>query len=307
MVLQCAKKETVTGTPPPPIELRATVRPAQSMTVTAQIDGQVQTVAVVEGAAVQEGTELVLLVNPAVEREAALAKAQSAGVQARLRGSSAASAQPGAIRPRGNEEIASRILALRQQQFEKMKQLRKSNDITARELQQAEVEYLAALRDYNNERNAGAAPAARGNRAAELELLRAEQARATAEERFAGQRESLLHIASPIRGTVTRLHVKSGQNVFPRDPIADVSDIATLHVTGEIAPELLQFVKAGTSVNVRVLSVPPRTFSDEIEYVSPVAGSGPEARSAAVTVVIPNPDGSLQPNTPAVITVRSAQ
>ena len=306
LVVQCADRETATGTAPPPIELRAILRPAQAMTVTAQIDGQVQRVAIREGAAVTEGTELVLLANPAVEREAAHVRAQAAGVQARIRGTGSSPSAP-SVPARDNQEIASRILTLKQQQFEKMKQLRKSNDVTARELQQAEVEYLAALRDYNNERRVATVPAAGGNRAYERELLQAEAARAAADERFAAQRESLLHLVSPISGTVTRLHVKPGQSVYPRDPIADVSDISTLHVVGEIATELLPYVKAGTSVNVRVLSVPPRTFSDEVEYVTPVTGTGPQAGPAAVVVAIPNPDGTLQPNTPAVITVRSPQ
>ena len=109
--------------------------------------------------------------------------------------------------------------------------------------------------------------------------------------------------ADAIAGTVTRIHVVPGQALFARDPIADVADLSTLHVRGNVAPELLRYVKPGQRVEVKVLSVPPRSFADEIEYVVPPQGG--ESRGASVIVVIPNPDGSLQPNTEALITIRS--
>ncbi|HEV8657289.1 MAG TPA: hypothetical protein VGS96_01565, partial [Thermoanaerobaculia bacterium] len=68
---------------------------------------------------------------------------------------------------------------------------------------------------------------------------------------------------------------------------------------------LLRYVKPGMRVEVKVFSVPPRNFVDEIEYVIPVQGAASESRAAAVVVSIPNPDGSLQPNTEALLTLRS--
>jgi multidrug resistance efflux pump len=183
-----------------------------------------------------------------------------------------------------------------------MKQLRTTNDITARELEVAEVEYLAAQRDYDQERRVVAgAPRAPDDK----ELLRIERQKSIAEERFAAQRRSLLHITSPISGTVTRVYVSVGQAVYPRDPIAEVADVATLHVQGNVAPELLRYVKPGVRVEVKVFSIPSRTFVDEIDYVVPVQGAAAESRAAMVVVTIPNPDGSLQPNTEALLTLRS--
>lgn len=75
LLLQCNQRETTAGSEPPPIELKATVQPAQAMTITAQIDGQVRSIAVREGGPVSIGTELVALANPTIEREAAYARA----------------------------------------------------------------------------------------------------------------------------------------------------------------------------------------------------------------------------------------
>ena len=56
-------------------------------------------------------------------------------------------------------------------------------------------------------------------------------------------------------------------------------------------------------VDVKIFSVPPRTFADEIDSV--VQTQAGESRSALVVVTIPNPDRSVQPNTEALITLRS--
>jgi multidrug efflux pump subunit AcrA (membrane-fusion protein) len=298
----CRDDETQSASDePPPIEIKAALQPAQAMTILAQVDGQVRTLSVREGAKVAANEMLVQLANPAVERDAEVARTQLAYLESRRNRGTRPAPAPAPAAPRDNLEITAKILELRRDRLEKMRALRKSNDITARELEHAEIEYLAALRDYNNERR-GSTIAPPPAPIDDRELRRIEEEKSAAEARFAAERRALLRITSPIAGVVTRVHVAPGQAVFPRDAIADVADTATIHVRGEVAPELLRFLRPGMSVDVKVLSVPPRTFADEIEYVLPVQG---ESRSAMIVVTIPNPDGSLQPNTQAMITLRS--
>ncbi|HEX6178111.1 MAG TPA: efflux RND transporter periplasmic adaptor subunit, partial [Thermoanaerobaculia bacterium] len=265
------------------------------MTVSAEVDGRVESVAVTEGATIPANASLVILSNPAIERDAVATSAQLEWIDTRL---ARAAGRPAPVRttPRDGIEIAEKILQLRKQRFDKMKALRRSNDITARELEQAEIEYLAALRDFNNERRVfSGVPASTDD----TELLRIERRKVAADEQLARERLSLLHIESPIGGTVSRLSAVPGQIIHPRDPIAEVSDVGTIHVRGEIAPELLRYVKPGMRVEVRVLGVPARTFADTIERIIPVQESGTRA---VVIVALPNPDRSLQPNTDALIT-----
>lgn len=300
LVLGCRQNET-RAEEPPPIEIKATVHPAQSATISAPIDGSVRTIDVREGSVVAANARIVELTNAVVERDAAVSRAQLAWIDTRLK---RGGRSPVRVAPRSSDNlgITARILEVKQHRLEKMKQLRRSNDITAREFEQAEVEYLAALRDYNDQRRAVAGgPVAGGD---DMELLRIEHDKTVAEEKFAAQRRDMLQVTSPIAGTVTRLSVTKGQAVFPRDPIAEVADVSTLHVTGSIAPELLRYIHAGMAVQVKIFSVPPRTFADEIDSVIPVPGAGADSRSATVVVSIPNPDRAVQPNTDAVISLR---
>jgi len=294
----CGQSEGRGEASPPPIEIKATVEPAQMMTITAQLDGQVQSMPVREGTKVTAGTILAQLFNAAVERDTEVARAQLDWIE--RRGRRDVPARPAVATPSSNLEAAARNVESKRQQLEKMRSLRRTRDITARELEWAEAEYAAAVAFYNSQQ---ARPAGAPAPAVDLAALRNERQRATAEHRYATQRQSQLRITTPIPGTVTRLYVRPGQAVAPRDPIADVADASTLHVRGAVAPELLRYLKPGMKVDVRIMSAPPRTFADEIDHIIP-ARSGADARNPVVVVELPNPDGSLRPNTEAMIALR---
>ena len=81
----CGRSENETGDAPPPIEIRGSVLPAQSMTITAQVDGVVENVAGAPGTRVEAGALVAQLSNAAVERDAAVARAQLQLLDARMR------------------------------------------------------------------------------------------------------------------------------------------------------------------------------------------------------------------------------
>jgi len=302
---QCRQSDTGAGSAPPPIEIRATVHPAQAATITAQVDGEVRAVDVREGAPVVANGVIAELSNPSIERDAAVAHAQLQWVDARLHRGRTPRARTVAT-PRNTFDVSRKIVEMRRQRLETMRRLRKTNDVTTADVQVAEIEYLSAVRDFENEQRSAAGPITPGAAGDDLELLKIERDKNAAEDHFAAQRRELLQVRSPISGTVTRIHITTGQAVALHDPIAEVSDTTTLHVAGAVAPELLRYIHVGTPVEVKIFTVPPRTFADEIESVIPVQATGTDAaRTATVVVSIPNPDRSVPPNTDALITLRT--
>jgi len=190
------------------------------------------------------------------------------------------------------------VLENKRAKLQRYRELRRHNDVAEQELEDAENEYAWAQRDYLTQRDGGEGVRVddRNRAALQIELVKAH-----ADERAARERLDALRITSPISGTVTATHAIQGQAVYTRDPLLDVTDLSTIEVRGDIAPELLQFVQPGTPVDVKIFSVPPRTFRVAVDHV---VAALPNSSASSVVVRLPNGDGQIKPNTPAKITAR---
>lgn len=288
----CRDSGTAAAADEPRIEMKAAVAPLDGVTIHTPIEGRVATVAVSEGSAVQPGAVLITLTNPAVDRDLAYARAQLLGAEARSR--SARTAPPPASRE--GENAAADVMRSRKEKLDRYRGLLATGDVSRQEVENAEAEYAAARRDWlaERERRTVAAPAA------DPALLQAEIDRARADLAFAEHRRSQLTIAAPSAGSVAQLRVRPGDDVYPRDVLLDLVDAGAARVQAQIAPELLRFVRVGQPVDVKVLTIPPRRFREPIARVTPPGAQG----GASIVVNVPNPDRSLQPGTPAVITVQ---
>jgi len=124
---------------------------------------------------------------------------------------------------------------------------------------------------------------------------------------LAESRQKTLTVRAPMAGVVTRLAAVEGHTAGARDPLAEVMALSSLDVRAEVAPDLLRIARPGTPVEVKVLSVPPRVFLDKIAYVVPSRPNAQGEPRAAIVATIANPDGALQPGTPATLTIHTQQ
>lgn len=289
----CRDQQEAAAAATPEIELRGEVTNANSSSALAPVDGRVAALTVTEGSRVQAGAVIATLANPSIQRDLAYARAQVALARRRL----ATAARPApASRHSGDARVraAASILANRQSKRDRYRELYATHDVTKQELEDAENEYSAALRDWLAERE-------RANPAvieADTGLLQLELEKAQTEEALAVNRQSQLTILAPITGTVTRIHASAGTTVFPRDAIVEITDTSKAQLRAAIAPELLRYVRSGTKLEVKVFTVPPRRFT------APVRAIVPGSAGAILLIDVPNPEGVLQPGQQAVITVR---
>jgi multidrug resistance efflux pump len=297
------------ATDPPKIELKATVAPFDSVTVYAPIDGRVTQITAAEGATVRAGDLLLTLTNPTVARDAVYARTAVIAAEQRMRGTPVRS-QPRPAQPQSRvqsnaerERVAVALVKQKQQKLDRLRALLASGDVARQDVEYAEAELAAAQRDLNAERErseqerqvpgavlqAGTSPA----------ILQAELDRARADHELAQHRQSLLTVKTPAGGTLAKLRVSQGSDVYPRDPVAEIVDATTARVQAPLAPELFRFVRVGMPVEVKLSTIPPRRFREPIAAIHPPGSEG----GAAVIVHIPNPDRMLQPGTPAIITI----
>jgi len=291
----CGEKPDASSGDSPQLEIRAAVAPAQTAAAIASVDGRVASILVQEGQAVQPGAPVATLTNPAVDRDLAYAKAQVAAAGQRLRDARRTIAPSVARADSGARERASaEILKNREAKRARYRQLYASRDISREELENAENEYAAALRDWHIERERASQSVVQ----TDTGILQLELERANAELAFASERRALLDVKAPIGGVVTRVAARAGESVFLRDPIVEIANTTKVDVRGTIAPELMRYVRRGMPVEVKVFTVPPRRFTVPIRNVLP--GNG----GATLIVELPNPDGVLQEGQSAVVTVK---
>ncbi|HYK02098.1 MAG TPA: efflux RND transporter periplasmic adaptor subunit [Thermoanaerobaculia bacterium] len=294
--LACRDAERATAADPPRIEVKATVAAFDGVTVHSPIEGTIVELKTTEGATVQQGDVLATLTNPVVERDLAYARAAVLAAEQRLRSVGAPRAAPRSNAAR--EQAAAETVRQKQQRLERLRGLLASGDVARQDVENAEAELALARRELDAERDRGAVPAAAP--AADRALLAAEVERARADQVFAEHRKAQLVIKTPASGTIARLRVAAGADIYTRDPIADIVDSKTARVQAQLAPELLRFVRAGRPVDVKLMTIPPRRFREPIARVIPPGGEG----GSSIIVNIPNPDRMLQPGTPAVITIQ---
>jgi len=293
LAVRCSDDRGVAAADSPELEVRGTVGNVQTAAAIALVDGRIVSVNAVEGATVKAGDLVATLVNASVDRDLAFARAQLAVAERRLQ----EAGKPARTKVTDNSErvrLSAQILANRKARLERYRELFKTHDVSKDDLENAENEHAAALRDWLAERERSVVTVLQ----TDTGLLQLELDKARAEEAFAVQRKGMLNVTAPIGGVVTRVAARPGESVFPRDAILEIADTSSVEVRGPIAPELLRYVRAGMPVEVKIFTVPPRHFRVPIRSVVP-GNNG-----AVILVQLPNPDGVLQAGQPAVITVK---
>jgi multidrug resistance efflux pump len=290
----CADRSESGTLAPRSVDLKAEVVASRVASVTAPFEATVRRVAVHEGQNVNAGDILVELSNPEVERNVEVARAQREYAEARLH----AAAHPPVAQNKSAAAAAAKIVSLKKSKVERYKKLLATHDVSLQEVEDAENEYAAAQRDLSNIQST--APAAPQTRIAEIELERAR-----ADERLAESRRQTLVVRAPIAGVVTRVPAAEGHDVGAREPLVEVTSMASMDVRADVAPDLLRLARPGTPIEVKILSVPPRVFLDKVAYVVPSRPNAQGEARAAIVATIANADGALQPGTPATLTIHT--
>jgi multidrug resistance efflux pump len=295
LLVRCGEKPDAAAAETPQLEVRAAVAPVQTANAISSVDGRISSLLVQEGQPVTAGATVATLTNAGVDRDIAYARAQVAVAEQRLRDARRPVAQKLILGDAGARERASaEILRNAESKRDRYRQLFATHDISRQELEDAESGYAAALRDWLVERERASQKVIETDNS----ILRLELERARADLVFATERRAQLDVKAPITGVVTRVPVRVGESIFPRDPIVEIANNTRVEVRGVIASELTRYVRAGMRVETKVFTVPPRRFTVPIKNVLP--GNG----GATIVIELPNPDGVLQEGQTAVVTVK---
>ncbi len=101
-----------------------------------------------------------------------------------------------------------------------------------------------------------------------------------------------MDIQSPINGILVTSNVSVGDTIGPGIPLVTIVAIDQLALSGNLSESQINYVKVEDPVEVSVDSIPNRTFTGKISYISPI--SIPTGQFFPVKVAIDNPEGILK-------------
>ena len=104
------------------------------------------------------------------------------------------------------------------------------------------------------------------------------------------QSNSVLY--SPQDGTVMQLYATLGQNVYPEETLASLSDLSTVWVLADVYEKDIRFVKTGGVAEVRVTAQPDRIFYGKITHITDFLDA--QTRTAKVRIEVENPERLLK-------------
>ena len=236
-----------------------TLNQQKSAQISTLLEGKVTSVGADLGDQVRRGQVLVVLHAPA------FAQAQTALLQAHAR----------------------RNLARRE--FDRARELMKTEAIQQREYQRRQSELEAATTDYGL---AESQLHSYGWGHPEIDTLVARAGKAMGDA--SDMVEPTLRVTSPIAGRVITRDVVVGEHVHPDKLLFTVSDLGTLWAALDARERDLPALAVGSRVTVRSEVYPERRFEGRVSRVGDVVDE--KLRTIKVRVELPNPGFLLKPN-----------
>ncbi|MEF8787898.1 MAG: efflux RND transporter periplasmic adaptor subunit, partial [Planctomycetota bacterium] len=129
---------------------------------------------------------------------------------------------------------------------------------------------------------------------ANLQLARDEVARAEARLKRARVRFNKAKITSPITGIISKKYVDKGNYVSPSTPVVKVMDINHVEVKGGVSGDYLPLLQEGaTPARVATDAYPEEDFTGKVDRIQPELDAG--TRTVEITVRMENPNKLLRP------------
>ena len=275
------------------VEVMGSVEPQLATTLSAEIAGSVQRIALREGDVVQQGTtvvaqlkstELTLAMNEA-EAELARARAELTRLKRGLR--------PEEIDEK-RAEVAEKKAWVEKyaKDVERTKSLVTRDMVSKSEFDQAEANYLAARAQYER--------ALRSLRVAELGFRQEEIAAAEAEvQRLQAKVQRLREdvqktvIRAPVSGFITNRYAEVGQWLERGGKVVDIVDLSAVLVRVPVHERDIPLVQVGDAAVITLDALPNRTFTGRVKHITPQADLA--SRTFPVRIEVPNtPDTAIK-------------
>lgn len=260
--------------------------------ITTKIPAKVASISVDIGTVVKQGDPLITLDTNDIEAQVAQAQAAVAAAQANL-----AKVQAGA-RPEQIAQAEAQLDATKtaytntKTNYDRSQQLFAAGALSQAQLDAAQTQLSAAQAQYNSAQdqldllNKGETPET-------INALQAQVKQAQAALDYAEVQLTNGTIISPISGTISAKNINIGELASPGAALLTIVNNDSLFINASLPAGLVEGVKAGQEVVVKVSEIPDKDFTGEVVMIDPVIDS--RNTSVLVKIQIKNPDPVLKP------------
>jgi len=264
----------------------------EKASVTTKISAKIAAITVDVGSVVKKGDILISLDAKDIEAQVAQAQAGVNTAQANL-----AKMQSGA-RP---EQLAQAQAMLdsaltsytnTKNNFERNQQLAAAGAISQAQLETAQTQLSAAQAQYNSAQDQ-LAMLTKGETQETIKVLQAQVKQAQAAFDLAKTQLANGTILSPVSGIVSAKNINVGELASPGAILLSVVNVGSLYIKASLPAGLMERVKVGQEVVVKVTEIPEKEFPGEVSFIDPVVDS--RSRSVLVNINLNNPDVVLKP------------
>ncbi len=286
LLLGCGNSDDAT------IEATGTIE-ATDVTISSQVAGTVSVLQTDEGVRVAPGDTLMVLDQREWRLQMRQAEANLAGAQAQYQL---------AVRGAREEDIKQAEAAdlSAQRDLQRMRELRESNSIPQKQLDDAELRATVARQTFEKVKN--------GMRREEIDAARARRDQAEAQVALLQKKVDDCVIIAPTAGTVLNRFVERGEFVGMGSALVRIANLEHMDLMIYVPEADLPKIAIGQAAKVSVDAFPERTFEGQVVHISPTAEFTPkniqtkDERTKLVFGVklrISNPDGALKAGIPA--------
>ncbi len=270
---------------------------ARNITVSAQVNGVLQSFGPEEGSLVSKGDTIARVDPTEWQYQLAQAEANVRAAEAQYQLALEGPRKEDVAQGKANYESAKTDL-------QRMEELFKTKSISDKNLEDARTRFTMAEQTW--------AKLQRGSRPEERDLAKARRDQARAQMAQLQKKLNDCTILAPIEGTVVNTFVEPGELVIPGAAVARIADLSEMEINIYVAETLLPRIQLNQQATVEVDAFPGKQFSARVVYLSPTAEFTPKNIQTkderiklvfAVKLKIQNPDGSLKAGVPADVTL----